>query len=214
MMEGTTDRRPIESRQWPVMQRLAKLLARNGITPNQISIASIVMAGAGAASLTYAPENALLFLPALLFIQLRLVCNLLDGIVAVEHGKGTPLGSLYNEFPDRISDTLLIVALGCAAGLPSTGWAAALAAALTAYVRLAGGSLGLPQSFRGIMAKQKRMALMSALCLIAPVEDLLFGSRASLSIGLWVLLCGSLWTCVTRTRDIAERLQQRFGDSK
>ena len=214
MIEGATDRRPIESRQWPAMQRLAKLLARNGVTPNQISIASIVMAAAGAASLTYAPDNVLLFVPALLFIQLRLVCNLLDGIVAVEHGKGTPLGSLYNEFPDRISDTLLIVALGYAAAEPSTGWAAALAAALTAYVRLAGGSLGLPQSFNGVMAKQRRMALMSALCLMAPVEQMLLSSRFSLSIGLWVLLCGSLWTCVTRTQDIAERLQQRFSDSK
>lgn len=43
-------------------------------------------------------------------IQLRLLCNLFDGMVAIEGGKKSDVGSLYNEFPDRIADSLLIVA--------------------------------------------------------------------------------------------------------
>lgn len=50
-----------------------------------------------------------------------------------------------NEFPDRIADTLPLVPLGYAAGLPWLGWLAALLAALTAYVRVFGGALGLAQ---------------------------------------------------------------------
>ena len=37
------------------------------------------------------------------------------------------------------------------------GWAAAVLAVLTAYVRVLGGSLGLTQHFIGPMAKQHRM---------------------------------------------------------
>ena len=88
---------------------------------------------------------------------LRLLCNLFDGMVAVEGGKQSAIGSLYNEFPDHVADSLLIVGLGYAIGQSDLGWFAALAAALTAYVRVFGGSLGLTQSFMGPMAKQHRM---------------------------------------------------------
>jgi len=40
------------------------------------------------------------------------LCNLLDGMVAIEHGKQSQLGVLYNELPDRVSDSVLFVALG------------------------------------------------------------------------------------------------------
>ena len=45
--------------------------------------------------------------------------------------------------------------------MPWLGWAAALLAALTAYVRVFGGALGLTQDFSGIMAKQRRMAALT-----------------------------------------------------
>ena len=49
-------------------------------------------------------------------IQLRLIANLLDGLVAVEGGKRTPTGELYNEAPDRIADTAVLVGAGYAVG--------------------------------------------------------------------------------------------------
>ena len=91
-------------------------------------------------------------------------------MVAVEGGKKSALGPLYNEFPDRIADSLLIVALGYAIGWPSLGWFGALAAALTAYIRVFGGSLGLPQDFRGPMAKQQRMAALTLACVVGAAE--------------------------------------------
>ena len=92
---------------------------------------------------------------------MRLVCNLLDGMVAIEGGRKSKVGAIYNEFPDRIADTLFLVPLGYAAGMPWLGWACALLAALTAYVRVFGGALGLAQDFSGVMAKQRRMAALT-----------------------------------------------------
>jgi len=70
-------------------------------------------------------------------------------MVAIEGGKSTATGALFNEIPDRIADPLLLVPLGYAAGYPWLGWLMALLAVLTAYVRVLGGGLGQPQDFGG-----------------------------------------------------------------
>lgn len=200
------DRRPIKARDSGFARRLTALLLKTSITPNQISLLSIAFAAVGAAALYWAQHRPLLYLAALAGIQLRLLCNLLDGMVAVEGGRGSPVGALYNEFPDRVADTVLIVALGYAAGAGWLGWAGALAAALTAYVRVFGGSLGQAQDFRGPMAKQHRMALMSVASLLAFGEALLTADRFVLYLAAWILLIGALLTCATRTRAIVSRI--------
>ena len=143
---------------------------------------------------------------AALCVQLRLVCNLLDGMVAIEGGKSSAAGALYNEFPDRISDSLLLVPMGYAAGWPWLGWLAALLAALTAYVRVFGGALGQQQAFDGIMAKQRRMAALTIGLVAQAVETPAFGTRYALLAAGIVIAVGSLLTCVSRTRSIVRRL--------
>jgi len=155
-----------------------------------------------------ASTGMLASLSAIAFIQLRLMCNLLDGMVAIEGGKHSALGSLYNEFPDRIADSLLIVALGYAVGDPSLGWFAALVAALTAYVRVFGGALGLKQTFAGPMAKQHRMAVMTAGLALNIPESVLFATHKALFIALIIIAAGSVITCITRTRIIAAQLKE------
>jgi phosphatidylglycerophosphate synthase len=199
------DRRPIAARESGFARRLTALLLKTPVTPNQISLFSILFAAIGAAALLWAPRWPLLYFAALAGIQLRLLCNLLDGMVAVEGGRGSPVGALYNEFPDRVADTLLIVALGYAAGPGWIGWAAALAAALTAYIRVFGGSLGQTQDFRGPMAKPHRMALLSVACLLG--ETALTTQRFVLDAAAWIILVGSLLTCWTRTRAIVSRIR-------
>lgn len=201
------DRRPIAARDSGFARRLTALLLKTPVTPNQISLISILFAAIGAGALLWAARWPLLHLVAVAGIQLRLLCNLLDGMVAVEGGRGSPVGALYNEFPDRVADTLLIVALGYAAGAGWLGWAGALAAALTAYVRVFGGSLGQAQDFRGPMAKQHRMALMSLACVLALGEAALTSQRLVLPIAAWIILGGSLLTCWTRTRAIVSRIR-------
>lgn len=199
------DRRPIRARSYRWAAASAGWLAARDVTPNQISVASAVFAGVGAALLVLMP-TAVGLLACALCIQLRLVCNLLDGMVAIEGGKKSAVGALYNEFPDRVADSLLIVALGYAAGQPWLGWLGALAAALTAYVRLAGGALGQPQDFRGPMAKQHRMAVMTLACVVAAIEWSVWSSRWTLLAAAGVIAIGSLVTCVTRTLAVARRL--------
>lgn len=208
-MSHDSNRRPIAARASGWARSISAALARSSVTPNQISVLSIAFAAFGAWLLWVATPLALI--AAAVCIQLRLVCNLLDGMVAMEGGKKTPTGALYNEFPDRVADSLLIVALGYACGAAWLGWLGALAAALTAYVRLAGGSLGLPQDFRGPMAKQHRMAVLTAACLLGSAEAAFAHTGWTLRIAAWVIALGALLTCIARSRAIAAALHARDG---
>jgi CDP-diacylglycerol--glycerol-3-phosphate 3-phosphatidyltransferase len=201
------NRRPIEARSANWAQKSAQFLANTNVSPNQISVASVFFAAAGAALLMLYPTPAGL-VGCALAIQARLICNLLDGMVAVEGGKKSPLGQIYNEFPDRIADSFLIVALGYCIGMPALGWFGALAAALTAYVRVFGGSLGLAQDFRGPMAKQHRMFVLTLACVLGAAELAFNATQFALVAASTVIAVGSALTCYTRTQAIADQLQR------
>src|SRR5690606_12851915 len=112
--------------------------------PNQISIASVLFAAVAAACFVASarvgdgPRMALLLIAAVM-MPLCLLCNLFDGMLAVEGGMQSPLGGIYNELPDRVADTLFLVGAGYAvadfAWGPQLGWAAATFAIMVAYVR-------------------------------------------------------------------------------
>ena len=137
----TDNRRPLKTRSAAWAQALARRLVRGGVSPNAISLLSIVFAVLGACALICYPGSSVALVAAAACVQLRLLCNMLDGMVAIEGGKQSAVGVLYNEIPDRVADSLFIVALGFAAGAPWLGWLGALAAAVTAYIRVLGGTL-------------------------------------------------------------------------
>lgn len=201
-------RRPLASRSTGWARWMAARLAVSAVTPNQISLASIPLAAVGGALIGFG-DRWWAWIAAAVCVQLRLLCNLLDGMVAVEGGKATPAGALYNEIPDRIADSLLLIPIGYAVGWPSLGWTAALLAALTAYIRTLGGALGLPQSFAGVMAKQRRMAALTLGLVVQAIETPLAGTHYSLLIAGLVITLGSAVTCATRTAAIARQVSVR-----
>ncbi|WP_085706626.1 CDP-alcohol phosphatidyltransferase family protein [Pseudomonas sp. B35(2017)] len=200
------NRRPIKTRSAGWARRVTDGLVKRDISPNQISVVSMVFALFGALTL-WIDNGVAGSVFCIIGIQLRLLCNLFDGMVAIEGGKQSAIGSLYNEFPDRVADSLLIVGLGYAIGQADLGWFAALAAALTAYVRVFGGALGLKQSFMGPMAKQHRMAVMTVALLLNVFETSVYGTHHALLIALLIIAVGSVATCVTRTLAISKQLK-------
>lgn len=205
METANLNRRPLKTRSSRWAQRVAAYLASTAISPDQISLLSVVFALAGASALLADNGPGSLVFCAVC-IQLRLACNLLDGMVALEGGKKSPVGALYNEIPDRVADSLLIVAAGYCADWPSLGWSGALLAALTAYIRVLGGSLGLAQDFQGPMAKPHRMAVLTVGCVVGAGESAQWGSQYSLLAAVLVINIGSLITCATRIRAMGRAL--------
>jgi phosphatidylglycerophosphate synthase len=168
-------RRPIAARNLAVIGAIAAWLIRRRTSPDAISAAGMlaaIVAGLAFAATAWVEAGAgALWVMGAVLVQLRLLANLFDGMVAVGRGIASPLGELWNEVPDRVSDTAVLVGLGVAGGSWSLGLAAALAAMATAYVRAVGKAAGGPSDFRGPMAKQQRMAiatLVALWCGLAP----------------------------------------------
>jgi phosphatidylglycerophosphate synthase len=145
-------------------------------------------------------------------IAARLLANMLDGLVAVEFGQRSPIGELFNEVPDRVSDVFLLVGAGYALSLGTwatvLGWICALLAVGTAYVRLLGGALGFPQDFSGPMAKPQRMTTLIGGCLLSIVEVPLGYAGRVIAATLIVIALGSCVTLVRRTTVIAGKLSR------
>lgn len=210
-MPDGENRRPLASRDTGWARGLARFIASTRVTPNQISAASIVAAAiAGAAFwLSGAAEGVArpsLLIAGALFCQLRLLCNLLDGMVAVEAGKGTADGAFWNEFPDRVADLLILAGAGLGAGHPALGWAAAAMAVLTAYVRELGRASGTPSDFSGPMAKPHRMAAITAAALFSVLEPLWGGGGQVMVIALWAIIAGAALTALRRAARLRSRL--------
>lgn len=197
------DRRPLASRRLPVVQRLAASFARAGIAPNAISGAGIVFALGAGLALAASPVHPALWLVAAALVQMRLLANLLDGLVAIEGGRATATGPLWNEVPDRVEDTAILAAFGAAAGAPGLGLWAALAAVSCAYVREVGSALGQAPCFIGPMAKQHRMAAVTAGCLLGFAAALADGGAILPRLLLWAILAGTLVTIARRLARIA-----------
>ena len=210
-------RRPIKARSLPVFQKIAMLLLRIGISPNQVSVSSMAFALIAGGALAYTSlsggfDRAALFICAAFAIQLRLICNLLDGLMAVEGGFSTKVGAVLNEMPDRLSDFVILLGAGYAANTGilgiELGWAASLIAMGTAYVRVFGGSLGLKQDFRGPLAKQQRMFAITCACVLSLFSSSINWSQNIFSVTLVVICLGGLLTCVRRLVKILDELSQ------
>jgi len=166
-----SSRRPLKSRSTKWANWAAVKLTKAGATPNGISAASVVFALTGGLLFVGAGEGWVPWrwgwLLGALCVQARLICNLLDGMVAIEGGKRSATGEIWNEAPDRFADTFLLVGAGMGCGYPWFGVAAAWAAVMTAYVRALGASITGTQDFCGPCAKPQRMAFLTVGAIIA-----------------------------------------------
>jgi phosphatidylglycerophosphate synthase len=217
-MADLGNRRPLKSRGSAWARGAATALARAGVSPDAISFAGVLFAAAGGAALAASGGldggwRLAALAGGALGAQLRLVCNLLDGMVAVEHGKGSSAGPIWNELPDRFSDIALLLGAGCGAAAGdapwamAAGWAAALGAVLTAYVRELGRGLGQTADFSGPMAKPHRMAVLTAAVAVAAAEPLWGWRGQSMAAALALIALGTALTVARRTLTLAARLK-------
>ncbi len=202
-MPDAADRRPIAARNLALSGRVAAWLIARRASPDAISAAGMaagLLAGAALAGTVWAPRAApALWLLAAALVQGRLLANLLDGMVAIGRGVASATGELWNEVPDRVSDTAILLGLGIAAGSAVAGLAAALAAMATAYVRAVGRAAGTPSDFRGPMAKQHRMAVVTAVAVWCAVTPHSWHA----SVPFWALVVIAILSAATAARRLA-----------
>lgn len=215
----TVTRRPIRARDTKWAAAIARWLARIGLRPNQISVLSTVFGALAGLALWSAGTvdspglRAAACLGAALAIQLRLLCNLFDGMVAVEGGMKSKSGEIFNELPDRFSDAFILAGAGYVshelAWLPVLGWTAGILALITAYVRTLGAAAGAGQHFLGPMAKQHRMAIMTTACVVGAIAGFYSWQGETFGAALAIINLGCVVTIARRCRKIVNELESR-----
>jgi phosphatidylglycerophosphate synthase len=215
--QANITRRPLKSRNTKWASAIASWLAKAGVGPNFISVAGTVFAAAAGLSLWVAGHTprdwhwSVLLILTVCGMQFRLLCNLFDGMVAIEGGFKTPAGEIFNELPDRFSDAFLFI--GAAYAVPEfpwtreLGWAAAVLAVTTAYVRALGASMGAGQHFIGPMAKPQRMAAMTVACLVGALAPLWPTLVRVIPLTLAVVAVGCIITIFRRCERIAREME-------
>jgi len=215
---ANSPRRVLATRNTSGAKLLARGMANAGIRPNAVSIASVGFASAAAVAFCAVPASsggsrAALLIAAAASIQLRLLCNMLDGMLAVEEGLKSKAGEVYNDAPDRLADVLILVGAGysvrdlqCGVAL---GWAAAVLAVFTAYVRVLAGSLGLTQHFIGPMAKQHRMFTLTVAALASAAEILAGMRPQAMRLFLVLIVIGTAVTAARRTQRLLREADAR-----
>lgn len=214
MNETTDSRRPIASRESNWAKASAKWLAKRNVSPNFISVLSIFFSIVAFVAFyldaNAALSHALLMILAVVGIEGRLIMNLFDGMVAVEHNRKSVVGGLYNEVPDRVADTFIILGAGLLAkNFPygmDLAYIATILAVVTAYIRTLGASLHCGHHFLGPMAKQHRMALLAGSCIVGIWYTPVF------YYALLVMNIGLVITCYRRLSKVATLLRQQSSD--
>ena len=208
-------RRPLTTRNTAWAGAVARACVKAGLSPNTISIASVLFAAAAAVLFSVTqdakPRDVPWFLlGAALMVQGRLLCNMLDGMVAIEGGMKTKSGEIYNELPDRIADPIILVGAGYAFGsLGLLGWLAAVMALLTAYVRALGVAAGASQQFCGPMAKPHRMFTITVAAIAQAILVIAHNDLPILTYALALISIGCIVTIIRRTARIVRELEAK-----
>ena len=162
MPETESNRRPIADALRSTAHGMVRWCAARRIQPNTISYLSVVAAMVAGLSFAFAKHQHFLLLNGVAFCFVRLYCNMLDGMVAIETDQCSKTGEVANELPDRVSDVMIFVGIAHS-GLCQVllGYWAAILSLVVAYIGTLGQAVGGSRDFSGLMSKPWRMVWLS-----------------------------------------------------
>jgi CDP-diacylglycerol--glycerol-3-phosphate 3-phosphatidyltransferase len=180
------------------LRPLAGALARAGVTANQITIAAAAVSVALGGIVVWRLPDTRAFLLIPLWMFVRMACNALDGMLALEFGQKTRLGAYLNELADAVSDVALYLPFAL---LPPfsplwTGLVIVLAV-VSEYAGALGPLVGASRHYEGPMGKSDRAFVFGALGLWAGIAAPL---PEWLALVMPVLAAALVVTIVNRVR--------------
>ena len=173
------------------------LLVAAGVTANAISLMAVVVSAAAGAAIAVGGitgAHALWFaVPPLCFVRIAL--NALDGSIARRSRSETPMGVVFNELGDRLSDVLLIGSLVFVV-TPVLALASLSTTLIVSVLGLLATMVNGRRDNAGPVAKADRVGLVAAGALIASLT----ASTVPFDLVSWVLVGGGLVTVAARIR--------------
>ena len=145
-----------------------------------------------------------LYLVGIVLVFVRMFLGTLDGLMATEFDKATPLGAVVNRVAPELCDVMYLLAIPIAApGLRLVGLGALAAAWLVTFSGLVGATSGLVTQSVGPVGQTDRIAALMLFSLLAFVGPL-FGWDVAF---IWWFL---VWVIAGSALTVLLRLQRTF----
>ncbi len=147
-----------------LLRPVVRLLARAGVTANQVTLTACVLSIALGLFLTFRlpSQRWLLTLPVFLFVRMAL--NAIDGMLAREFGQKSNLGAYFNELTDVVSDSFLYLPFAYLPGFdPLWIGAVIVLAVISEMTGTVAVMTGASRRYDGPMGKSDRAAVFGAL---------------------------------------------------
>ena len=185
----------------PAFQRLLRPLvgglARAGVTPNQMTLATAAAMVAYGIVLACWPEARGWWLGLVALMPVRMALNALDGLLARHTGRQTRLGAVLNEVCDVVADLALYLPVALLPGVHAVlAVLVAVGAAVVEQAGLAALAAGSARRFDGPMGKSDRAVAYGLIGLLAGL-----GVAPSWIDAVLALVAALLaWTLLNRLR--------------
>ena len=149
------------------ISRLAKIFADTGITPNQVTLASLLFSAAAGLCYALGAANIILIGAALIFVVLNSLFDALDGSMARYLLINDKAGDFLDHVVDRYADVFIVGGLifGGYAGW-GIGLFTMVGILLTSYLGTQAQALSIGRFYGGIMGRADRLVLIMAASLL------------------------------------------------
>ena len=152
------------------LEPLLGRLERTAVSPDALTLAAIPVGALGGAAILVSPDVPIALIIVPVAVAVRLLLNLLDGALARRTDRTHPRGELFNELGDRCADVLMLAPVAFVPGaIAWTVWLGVVFAVLASFTSVATRAAGGERSYRGILSKPGRLALLAAFAIAALV---------------------------------------------
>jgi CDP-diacylglycerol--glycerol-3-phosphate 3-phosphatidyltransferase len=179
------------------LRPLSDRLWRFGVTPNQITLAAILLSFLSGLFIALFPTSpvSLLFLPFALL--LRMILNAIDGMLAREHHLQSALGTFLNELGDGLSDAFIFLPFCLIPGISALLIISIVVLSLLSEMAgLVAIQVGNERRYDGPMGKSDRAFVFGAISLLLGLK--LLASGMLLNLVLIVVMILLMFTIYNR----------------
>lgn len=192
---------------------LARALAKAGVRANQVTVFACSLSVALGVFLARNVESRRLFLILPLFLFLRMVLNVIDGIMANDLDQRSHLGAYLNELGDVVSDAFCYLPFAFLPEFnPLAIGAVIVLAVISEIAGIAGPMTGASRRYDGPLGKSDRAFVFAAIALWVGAGGQLGHWAASLISGFLIVLLAA--TIVNRVRRGLAEVQDQKKDQK
>jgi CDP-diacylglycerol---glycerol-3-phosphate 3-phosphatidyltransferase len=144
-----------------VIDPLADFFVRCEVSPDTVSLASLVCAFFAGLSFYYSPAAKEFILLAGILVIFNSVLDALDGLIARKSNRATPRGDFLDHVIDRYSDVFIICSIFFAGYVQwQIGVVAIVGVMLTSYLGTQAQALNLGRYYGGIMGRADRLVVI------------------------------------------------------